>query len=114
MKTKKPSYEQPEEKRAAVREAPAAYTASRRVSATEAARNFSDLLNRVRYRGETFIIERGGEAIGELRPAAARGMKGNELVALLRSLPRVDEDFLKTVERAARSQPSLPESPWEH
>ena len=33
---------------------------SRIISATEAARSFSELLDRVCYRGETFIIERGG------------------------------------------------------
>src|SRR5450756_1030612 len=34
---------------------------STRVSATEAVRTFSDLLTRIRYRGEEFVIERGGE-----------------------------------------------------
>jgi len=52
-----------------VREPPTQYQAARRVSATEAVRNFSEILNRVRYRGETFVIERGGQPICELRPA---------------------------------------------
>ena len=95
-----------------VRESPTEYGTSRRLSATEAARNFSELLNRVRYRGETFIIERGGEAVGELRPAAPSRFTGADLVALLRSLPPVDEDFLKAVEEAARNQPPIQESPW--
>ena len=96
-----------------VRESPTEYSASRRVSATEAARNFSELLNRVRYRGETFIIERGGEAVGELRPAASPRFTGADLVALLRSLPPVDEDFLEAVEEGYRNQPPIQESPWE-
>jgi antitoxin (DNA-binding transcriptional repressor) of toxin-antitoxin stability system len=96
-----------------VRESPNEYGAARRLSATEAVRNFSELLNRVRYRGETFIIERGGEAVGELRPAASPRFAGADLLALLRSLPPVDEDYLKAVEEAARSQPPLQESPWE-
>jgi antitoxin (DNA-binding transcriptional repressor) of toxin-antitoxin stability system len=101
------------ERRGLVREAPAEYPAARRLSATEAARNFSELLNRVRYRGETFIIERGGVAIGELRPAAPVRFTGADLRALLRSLPPVDDAFLGAIEEAARSQPRLPEPPWE-
>lgn len=96
-----------------VREPPMEYRATRKVSATEAARSFSELLNRVRYRGETFVVERGGEAICELRPAAPPRFTGADLVTLLRSLPEVDEDYLRTVEETARNQPPLPESPWE-
>jgi len=98
---------------ALVRETAPEHGASRRVSATEAARRFSDLLNRVRYRGETFIIERGGEPVGELRPASPRRMTGADLAFLLRSLPPVDDGFAEAVEEGIRNQPSLPESPWE-
>lgn len=97
-----------------VREPPTEYRATRKVSATEAARNFSELLNRIRFRGESFIVERGGEAICELRPAAPPRFTGADLVTLLRSLPEVDEDYLRTVEETARNQPLMPESPWEH
>ncbi|MGB3562261.1 MAG: prevent-host-death protein [Thermoanaerobaculia bacterium] len=96
-----------------VREHPTEYQAARRVSATEASRNFSELLNRIRYRGETFIVMRGGQPICELRPAAPTPFTGADLVTLFRSLPAVDEDYLSSVEETARSQPLLPESPWE-
>ena len=96
-----------------VREPPTQYQAARRVSATEAARNFSEILNRVRYRGETFVIERGGQPICEIRPAAPTLFTGADLVTLLRSLPTVDEEYLTAVEEIARRQPQLPESPWE-
>ena len=99
--------------RGLVREAPGEYRASRRLTATEAARGFSELLNRVRYRGESFLIERGGVPIGELRPAAPVPFTGADLLALLRSLPPVDDGFFEDVERAAAEQPGLPESPWE-
>ena len=55
-----------------VRETPPEYGSQRTLSATEASRNFSEVMNRVKYRGESFIIERGGERICEVRPAAAR------------------------------------------
>ena len=96
-----------------VREAPAEHRPSRRISATEAARNFSELLNRVRYRGESFVIERGGVPVGELRPVAPPRFTGADLLALFSSLPEVDREYLDTVERAVRAQPQVPESPWE-
>ena len=71
------------------------------------------MLNRVRYRGESFVIERGGVPIGELRPAAPVRFTAADLLALMRSLPPVDEEYLDDVEAAARNQPCLPESPWE-
>jgi hypothetical protein len=40
------------------------------ISATEAARTFSDILNRVRYRGEAFVVERGGEPVCRISPVA--------------------------------------------
>ena len=96
-----------------VREPSTEYRAPRHVSATEASRNFSELLNRIRYRGESFIVLRGGVPICEIRPAEPMLFAGTDLVTLLRSLPAVDEDYLSAVEEAARSQRCLPESPWE-
>lgn len=96
-----------------VREPAVEYRAARRVSSTEASRNFSEILNLVRYRGESFIVERGGEPICEIRPAAPPPFTGTDLVAVLRSLPPVDEDYLTEVEELARNQALLPESPWE-
>lgn len=84
------------------------------MSATEAARNFSEILNRVLYRGETFLVERGGEPVCEIRPTRPIRFTGRDLEALLRSLPAVDDDYLDAVEESVRSQPRLPDSPWEH
>jgi antitoxin (DNA-binding transcriptional repressor) of toxin-antitoxin stability system len=95
-----------------IREPASEYGAARRMSATEASRSFSELLNRVRYRGERFLIERGGVPIAELRPAAPTRFTGRDLVALLRSLPRVDESFLDAVEAVSRDQPRVPETSW--
>ena len=53
--------------------------------------------------------------IGEAKTASGvlGVFTGADLVTLFRSLPAVDEDYLRSVEEAARSQPLLPESPWE-
>ncbi|MBC7785343.1 MAG: hypothetical protein H7144_16035 [Burkholderiales bacterium] len=88
-----------------------------RITATEAARNFSDILNRVRYRGESFIIERSGDIVAELSPrstAATRPHTGAELIELLKDLPEVDPGFAEDVREAIRSQEvAIPRDPWE-
>jgi antitoxin (DNA-binding transcriptional repressor) of toxin-antitoxin stability system len=83
------------------------------ISATQAARTFSELLNRVRYRGESFVIERGGEAICEMTPAKPPRVTGGDLLALLRSLPKPDPGFWDAVGEATHQEPVVPESPWE-
>jgi len=83
------------------------------VSATEAARRFSDLINRACYQGETFVIERGGRPICQLGPLQVRRCTGADLLALLSRLPRPDEDFLAAVEAAGRVQAAVEPSPWE-
>ncbi|MBV8303271.1 MAG: type II toxin-antitoxin system Phd/YefM family antitoxin, partial [Acidimicrobiia bacterium] len=40
------------------------------VTATEAARSFSDLLDAVEHRGERFTIVRRGKAVAQLQPLA--------------------------------------------
>lgn len=82
------------------------------VSATQAARHFSDLLNRVRYRGEEFLIERGGEPICRLVPARPSRCSGADLAELLRSIPKPDPGYWDAVEQILKRQPSLPKSPW--
>lgn len=86
---------------------------ARTVSATQAARTFSDLLSRVQYRGERFLIERGGELVGELRPLGPPRFTGTDLLALLRALPPPDPQYADDVEALVKSQQTLPRSPWE-
>jgi antitoxin (DNA-binding transcriptional repressor) of toxin-antitoxin stability system len=83
-----------------------------RISATAAARSFSELMNRVRYRGESFIVERGGKPIGEILPASPLKFNGAQLIDLLRSLPQPDEEYLAAVEDLTTTQPLVSKSPW--
>jgi prevent-host-death family protein len=39
-----------------------------RISATELARNLGDILGRIRYKGESFTVERNGKPIARLTP----------------------------------------------
>jgi len=84
-----------------------------RLSATEAVRTFSDLLNRIRYRGEEFVVERAGEPICRMTPATPPKRPSlGELASLLREIPRPDAGYASDVRRAARGQGRVPRSPW--
>jgi prevent-host-death family protein len=56
------------------------------LSATEAARNFADVLDRVEEQGERFLIVRRGRVVARLEPAA--GGVGRSLKDVLRRAPR--------------------------
>lgn len=85
----------------------------RRVTATEAAKKFSDILNRVAYRGETFVVERGGLPICEIIPARPPKFTGKDFVALMRSLPRPDKSYLDAVDEVIKNREPIAPSPWE-
>ena len=56
------------------------------ITATGLARSLSDVLNRVRYKGERFLITRNGEPVGALGPTepAKKKMPMGELLAFLK------------------------------
>ena len=85
---------------------------SERVSATEAARRFSDLLNRVRYGRETFVVVRGGEDVAEISPVASRRVTLQELVEKLHRVGLPDPGFADDVAEIQASQPPIGEAPW--
>lgn len=83
-----------------------------RISATQTARRFSELMNRVHYRGESFVVERGGKPICEILPAQPSKFSGKELADLLRSLPKPDEEYLALVENLTAKQSKVAGSRW--
>ncbi len=77
-----------------------------RITATEAARNLSDLLSRVRYRGERFTVVRGGEEVAEIVPAAQTGaVTFGDLRRILAAIPRPDDEFAADLDRVRAEQP---------
>lgn len=86
---------------------------TREITATEAARNFSALLSRVRYGGESFLVVRNGEAVCRIEPAGAapRTTVGRLLDHLATEL-RPDGEFADDLEIVQQEQPKLPGSPW--
>lgn len=67
------------------------------VSATDAARNFSDILDAVEHRGEHYTIMRRGKVVAQLDPVQTG--RGAEVKALLRR-HRLDPGFAADVESA--------------
>jgi antitoxin (DNA-binding transcriptional repressor) of toxin-antitoxin stability system len=82
------------------------------ISATDAARSLSELLNRVRYRGESFVVERGGEAVCKIVPAGPPRCTVANLARALQAAPRPDAGYLETLQTLTKKQQKLPKAPW--
>jgi len=67
------------------------------ISVTEASRNFSDCVNRARYQGTSFILQKGGVPVARIEPADTQPKKGSELAAALK---QAVEDIHVGVEEA--------------
>lgn len=78
------------------------------LSATEVARRFSEVLDAVEHRGETFTITRNGRVIAQL--GAARPVTGARLKQRLREHPP-DEAWLREL-RELRELLELEERAW--
>lgn len=67
--------------------------ALRTITATAFSRNFSDLLNQVRYQGMSFEIKRGADVVARITPpGATAGFPIAELDSLLAGLPALAAD----------------------
>jgi prevent-host-death family protein len=89
------------------------------ITATEAVRNFSEILNNIRYRGGHYTIVRSGKPAAAIVPAeetvAERPLADlRRILKVLPHLDRADTTFADDVLEAATSQPPMPEAaPWE-
>jgi len=83
-----------------------------RITATELARNLSDFLNRVRYRGEHFVIERNGEPVAALGPSTAAGVALREVADRLGHMAMPGEGFADDLEAIQSSQPPAEMREW--
>jgi prevent-host-death family protein len=53
------------------------------ISVTEAARNFSDCVNRAHYQEMTFVLQKNGKPLARIVPAGAKRCTGRDLAAAL-------------------------------
>ena len=81
----------------------------RMITATEASRNFSDLLDAIE-RGETVTITRGHHAVAEIRPARRR--TGADLRAALEGIPPPDDRFVEDIADALALIADEGGDPW--
>jgi prevent-host-death family protein len=86
-----------------------------RVSATEAAKNFGRLVDRVREEHVTYVIERGGKPVARIAPIERATFTIADFKRLMASLPRLEDPYLRAVEHAVvrHSRPRVRRNPWE-
>ena len=83
-----------------------------RISATELARKLGDVLARVRYRGDSFVVERNGDAVARVVPlpeGSATSLR--EAFSAWRAAGDPEAAFADDLERVnAADRP--PQDPW--
>jgi antitoxin (DNA-binding transcriptional repressor) of toxin-antitoxin stability system len=85
----------------------------KKISATEAVRKFSEILSHVHYRGDAYIVVRGGKSVASISPVTQplKGKNLGELKSLLAAIPKLGaeaEAFESDIRVARESQPILP------
>ena len=85
----------------------------KRISATQAVRDFSEVLNTIKFKRVHYIIERGGKPVASMNPIdEEKEMKTlGELKIMLQKLPRLDEEldaFAADIEDMRKDEPFLP------
>ena len=81
----------------------------RTITATEASRRFSDLLNAIEA-GESVTITRGNRPIAEIRPARRR--RGKDLSLALEGITAPDDSFESEIEAAVATLTVEDRDPW--
>ena len=82
-----------------------------RRSATEVARRFSEVLNRVAG-GEEIEVTRSGAPVAVISPPKTRLISAERFRELLASAPPVDDEFAEDLRRIRREAGLAPENPW--
>ena len=62
------------------------------ISVTDAARNFSECVNRARYQDATFVLLKNGSPVARLAPADANKCSGRSLAEALAQIKLPDEE----------------------
>ena len=81
------------------------------ISVTEAARNFAECVNRVRYQNVTFVLLKNGTPVARLVPEKEKICLGRDLAKLLRRVELSTEEAvawnrdLKKARKSLKPQP---------
>ena len=85
------------------------------IAATEAAKSFGRLVNRVSEGRATYVIERGGTPVAKIGPIETKDSTVGALMdALGASAPAFDDDYSARVKRNVKraNKPEVPKNPW--
>jgi len=78
------------------------------VTATELTKNFSGILNRVKYHGERFEVRRNGETVAVLGPKVPDKIATlGDLLDFLRNGPRPDDEWVADMEKILAERPTF-------
>jgi prevent-host-death family protein len=85
-----------------------------KITVTEAARNFADVVNRARYQNASFVLTKNGEAVAQIVPAKEKVCTGRELAEVLATthLSEREARAWRHDLKAARKQLKPPEDKW--
>jgi prevent-host-death family protein len=88
------------------------------LTVTEAARNFSDIVNRVFYRGESMELTRGGKVVARLVPVAGpESATGRDVLEAWKVLPHLTpeeaDSFANDLARGREALNQVPASKWD-
>ena len=89
---------------------------TRRISVTEAARSFADLVNRAFYRHETTVLIKNGIAVAHIGPVTPAGIPASEALTRWRLTPRLGRAEADAFDRdVAAGRVAVPplRSPWD-
>jgi len=81
------------------------------ISVTEAARNFADCVNRVRYQNVTFVLLKNGAPVARIVPGGEKTCTGGDLAAALGKVELSPAEFaawsrdLRKARKALKAQP---------
>ena len=83
-----------------------------KITATELARRLGDVLGRVRFCGDVFVVERSGKAVAKLSPLPSqRAVSLRDVLAAWSDEAPADEDFADDLERVNQAD-RPPRNPW--
>lgn len=84
------------------------------ISATEAAKTFGTLVDRVREAGAVYTIERSGVPVAQIGPVASYRATVADSVALLKMNLRQSDEYLTAVEEGVETanKPTVPGNLW--
>ena len=86
------------------------------IAATDAAKNFGALVDRVRETGATYVIERHGRPIAQIGPVTSAKPKTlRHVIEAIEAAPKLDDEVLRYIEEgiAIYNRPEVPKNRWE-